>query len=57
LLTDDQYSAVVSANPAQMAYLTLQAWNSSGTAAIAVYITIRLTYYCRFFDPTDPAQS
>lgn len=57
LLTDDQYSALVSANPSQMAYLTLQAWNSSGTAAIAVYITMRLTYYCRFFDPTDPSQS
>lgn len=57
LLTDDQYSALVSANPSQMAYLTLQAWNSSGTSAIAVYITLRLTYYCRFFDPTDPSQS
>lgn len=57
LLTDDQYSAVVSSNPSQMAYVTLQAWNNSGTAAIAIYITIRLTYYCRFFDPTEPAQS
>lgn len=57
LLTDDQYSAVVTTNPSQMAFLTLQVWNSSGTAAIPVYISLRLTYYCRFFDPTDPSQS
>lgn len=57
LLTDDQYSALVTTNPSQMAFLTVQAWNSSGTAAIPVYISLRLTYYCRFFDPTDPSQS
>lgn len=57
LLTDDQYSALISANPDQMANLIFIAWNSSGTASIPVYMSIRLTYYCRFFDPTEPTQS
>lgn len=57
LLSDDQYSALVSTNPSLMAFLTLQAWNSSATGPITCYITLRLTYYCRFFDPTEPAQS
>lgn len=57
LLTDDQYSALISANPARMAFMNVQAWNQSGTAAIAVYISMRLTYYCRFFDPQEPSQS
>lgn len=57
LLTDDQYSAAVTANPSQMCYLGLQAWNPSGTAAIIAHVSLRLIYYCRFYDPTDPGQS
>lgn len=57
LLTDDQYSALITADPSQMAFMTIQAWNTSATAGIICYISLRLTYYCRFFDPTDPSQS
>lgn len=56
LITDDQYSALVSANPSQMAYLTLNVWNQTASS-ISCYVSIRLTFYCRFFDPQDPSQS
>lgn len=56
LLTDDQYSALVSTNPAQPAYITIQAWNQTA-GNISCYLSFRLTFYCRFFDPTDPNQS
>lgn len=57
ILNDDIYSALVSTNPANVANLFVQAFNSSAGYAVSVYITLRLTYYVRFFDPQDPAQS
>lgn len=56
LLTDDQYSALISANPVQLAYLTFQVFNQTA-ANITIYLSVRMTYYCRFYDPTDPSQS
>lgn len=57
VLNDDIYSALVTTNPSALANLFVQAFNTSGGYAVAVYITLRLTYYVRFFDPQDPAQS
>lgn len=54
--TDDQYSALCSANPALPVYMNLQVWNSTGSM-IAVYVSLRLRFYCKFFEPTEPAQS
>lgn len=57
LLTDDQYSALISADPSQMASFTVQAWNNSSASGINIYLTLRITFYCRFFDPAEPSQS
>lgn len=56
LLTDDQYSGAIAANPAQMAYLTFAAYNLN-TVAVTPFISMRLTFYVRFFDPAEPGQS
>lgn len=56
LLDDDQYSALVSTNPTQLAYLIIQVFNPSAVNG-TMYSNLRLMYYIRFFDPTDPAQS
>lgn len=56
LRIDDQYSALVSANPAIPAYMHLQLFNLCPNN-ITAYISCRLTFYCRFFDPIDVGQS
>lgn len=57
MLTDDQYSALITTSPSQMAYLNIQAWNPSASGNIKCYLSVRLTYYCRFFDPLEQTQS
>lgn len=57
IMTDDQYSALVTANPLRVAYLIFQIWNVSGTASVSIHLSVRLKYYVRFFDPTDPSPS
>lgn len=57
LLSDDKYSSVTTTSPAVMAYLKIQTWNQSGTATVNLYFSVRLTYYCRFFEPLIVAQS
>lgn len=57
IMTDDQYSAIISANPLRLGYLIFQIWNVSATASVSIHLSVRLKYYIRFFDPTDPAQS
>lgn len=56
LTYDDQYSALYNADPARMVYMSVQVWNQTA-AAISCYISMRIKYYCRFFDPKEPAQS
>ena len=56
LMSDDQYSALVSASPLLPAYLTVQVWNQTA-GNITAYASLRLTFYCRFYDPTEPSQS
>lgn len=56
LTYDDQYSALYNADPARMAYMSVQVWNQT-SGLISVYISMRIKYYIRFFEPKEPAQS
>lgn len=47
---DDQYSALITANPAITPALTLYMQNTSTTTAITVAYRVELEYFCEFYD-------
>lgn len=54
--SDEDFEALVSANPAKMLYV---AFNTASTSAGTAQVTwrVRITYYCKLFQKVDPGQS
>lgn len=47
---DDQFTAVVGANPTRMAYLPIYVTSNTASGLHVFEATVRLTYYCEMFD-------
>lgn len=47
---DDEYSALISANPAVTPTITLYMQNTDTTTALTIAYRLELEYYCEFFD-------
>lgn len=55
--SSDTYQALVTANPARSINMQVYVENQDATSAITLQYTVRLTYYCKFFDNIEPAGS
>lgn len=53
----DTFQAATSANPTRTCNVQLYVENNDAVAAITVQYTIRMTFYCKFFDNAEPAAS
>lgn len=56
VMTDDEYSAGIAANPANMVKLHLGLWNVNASA-VNLYVQVTLTFYCTMYDNQTPAAS
>lgn len=54
--SDDRYAAPVTANPVQVVFNFIQAYNV-GAAAVDVQLEYKITYYCEFFRMLSQSQS
>lgn len=54
---DDEFQALVGANPSSMAYLYLSIWNNQNTGATLYNIQVKTTYYVLLINPVVLAQS
>lgn len=57
VMYDDDYSALVTTNPAKQLFLNLQVWNQTTSNSISPHMNIRIFYVVKFYDPEHVAQS